>query len=562
MNGRSWIGVLGFFLIIGSYPALAKPAAGRGAVADFALVHGKIFTGNDASPWAEAVAASGGRIIAVGPDGEIRKLVGAETRVIDAGGRLVIPGLIDAHTHFSSGGRSLISLSFRGVRSIAKVREMVAAKIRELPAGTTIMGSEYDHTLFPGGRWPSKEDLDAVSPANPVVIRRVDGHSVWVNSLALKRAGITKSTKDPFGGEILRDKTTGEPTGILTESATGMIRTIGTGVRSTPEEDIVRALAHAAGLGLTGVHTDSSLPEMKIYRSLAGQGKLTLRVYAWLPAEGLDTYIRQGVGLGQGDEMLRVGFLKAFIDGTLGSGTALMFAPFSDEPGKLGLPQMPEAEFDAIVAKAHQYGFQTGTHAIGDKGVNWVLNAVEKARRAFGEKDLRHRIEHAQVIVPADIPRFQALGVIASMQPTHCTTDMRFCERRIGPERSGNAYVWRSLLKSGARMAFGSDWPVEPLDPMRGLYSAVARKNIEDDFPEGGWFPDQKLTMAEAIKLFTAGSAYASFEENLKGTLEPGKLADMVVLSRDLFTIQPREILETRAVCTILGGRVVFQKSD
>ena len=558
MNRKPWISVLGFFLALSLSQAYARQAT----EADFALVHGKVFTGSDSLPWAAAVAARDGRIIAVGTDLEIKKLVGPGTRVIDAGGRLVIPGLIDAHTHFSSGGRSLIGLSFRGVRSIARVREMIAAKIRELPPGAPVMGSEYDHSLFPGGHWPTKEDLDVVSPANPVVITRVDGHSVWVNSLALKRAGITKETKNPFGGEILQNQETGEPTGILTESATGMVRTAESGVRSTPEQDIVRALAHAAQLGLTGVHTDSNLWEMKIYRSLAERGELTLRVYAWLPAEGLDSYIKNGVRRGQGDAMVRVGFLKAFIDGTLGSGTALMFAPFSDEPGKIGLPQMPQADFDAFIAKAHENGYQTGTHAIGDKGVAWVLDAVEKARHRSGDRDLRHRIEHAQVIMPRDVPRFKELGVIASMQPTHCTTDMRFCETRIGRERSKNAYVWRSLLASGARMAFGSDWPVEPLDPMRGLYSAVTRKNIEDDFPDGGWFPEQKLTMAEAVGLFTAGAAYASFEEDLKGTLERGKLADMVVLSKDLFTIPAREILETRCVTTILGGRVVFQKAD
>ncbi|HEX2695705.1 MAG TPA: amidohydrolase [Acidobacteriota bacterium] len=528
--------------------------------ADLVLTHGKVFTANDAAPWAEAVAVTGGRIVAVGTDDDIERLIGPGTKVLDVRGKLVIPGLIDAHAHFASGGRSLIALSFRGVASIAKVQEMIAAKIRQLPAGALVSGSAYDHTLFPGGAWPTKEDLDKVSASNPVVIERVDGHSIWVNSLALKRAGITKETKDPFGGEILRDPKTGEPTGILTEAAAGLVRIPGPEVDSTPEKDIVRALEHAAGLGLTGVHTDSNFEETEIYRKLAGAGKLTLRVYAWLPAELLKDCIRNGVRQGQGDDMVRAGFLKAFIDGTLGSGTALMFAPFADEPGKFGLPQMPEADFDALVAEAHANGFQTGTHAIGDKGVNWVLNAVERAQRKFGKKDLRHRIEHAQVIAPGDLERFAALGVIASMQPTHCTTDMRFCEARIGKERSRGAYAWRSLLDKGARLAFGSDWPVEPLDPMRGLYSAVTRTNIEGGFPEGGWFPEQRLTMAEAIGLFTKGAAYASFEESVKGTLEPGKLADMVVLSKDLFTIAPREILTTEALVTILGGRIVFQR--
>lgn len=287
---------------------------------------------------------------------------------------------------------------------------------------------------------------------------------------------------------------------------------------------------------------------------------MTLRVYAWLPVEGLDSYIAKGTRRGQGDDLVRVGFLKLFIDGTLGSGTALLFAPFADDPAKTGLPQYPEEKFAALIAKAHENGYQTGTHAIGDKGVDWVLNAVEKAELSFGMKDLRHRIEHAQVIAPSDFARFKALGVIASMQPTHCTTDMRFCERRIGLERSKYAYAWRTLLDAGARIAFGSDWPVEPLDPMRGLYSAVTRKSIEFDVPEGGWFPEQKLTMAEAITLFTKGAAYASFEEGIKGSLEPGKLADLVIMSKDLFTVEPKEILTTEALTTILGGAVVYEK--
>jgi len=534
--------------------------AGQTEKADLIIKNAKVFTANDAGPWAEAVACKSGKIIAVGTERDIAKFAGPATKVLDVHGRLVIPGLIDAHTHFSSGGRSLISLSFRGVNTIAKVQEMVAAKIKGLAPGALVSGSKYDHTLFPGGNWPTKEDLDKVSPDNPVVIRRVDGHSIWVNSSALKRSGITRDTKDPFGGEIFRDPKTGEPTGILTEAATGMIRVSGDEVKSTPEQDILRGLEHAARLGLTGVHTDSDLTEIELYNKLKAEGRLSLRVYAWLPVEGLDSYIRKGIHQGQGDEMMCIGFQKVFIDGTLGSGTALMFAPFSDEPGKSGLPQMPEAELDALFEKAQAKGYQTGTHAIGDKGVNWVLNAVERARKKFGTKDLRHRIEHAQIIVPADVPRFQELGVIASMQPTHCTTDMRFCAQRVGQERSKSAYIWRTLLDNGAKIAFGSDWPVEPLDPMRGLYSAVTRKNIEGDFPEGGWFPEQRLTMEEAIKLFTSGSSYASFEEDIKGTLEPGKLADMVVLTKDLFTIAPKEILTTEAAYTILGGRIVFEK--
>ncbi len=528
--------------------------------ADFALINGKIFTVDKNDSFVEAIAVKEEKIIAIGSNKKIKKYIGKETHVLDVEGKLVIPGLIDAHLHFASGGQSLTTLTFRGVDSVKKIQEMIAAKIKTLPEGAPVFGSQYDHTLFPGGKWPTKEDLDKVSPNNPVVIRRVDGHSSWLNSLALKQSGITRDTLSPFGGEVHKDPQTGEPTGILKEAASSLIKVKGPRPRSLPDKNIARALKHASRLGLTGIHTSSSLKEIELYKSLKQNNKLNLRVYAWLPISGLDTYILKGIKQGQGDNMVRVGFQKIFIDGTLGSGTALMFEPFTDEPEKSGLSQMEEEKFYALVEKAHKNGYQIGVHAIGDKGSNWVLNAVERAQKKYGKKGLRHRIEHAQILIPEDIKRFKELGVIASMQPTHCTTDMRFCEQRIGKERSKGAYIWRTLLDNGASLAFGTDWSVEPLDPMRGLYSCVTRKNIEFDYPEGGWFPEQKLTMAQAIRYYTLGSAYASFEENIKGSLEVGKLADMVVLSKDLFTIEPKEILTTETVYTILGGKIVYEK--
>jgi predicted amidohydrolase YtcJ len=552
--------ILAFFIVF--VLSLSFAPAQPDNRADLVLVNGKIFTADDANPWAEAVAVRNGKILAVGTNAAIRKYAGSGTRLLDVQGRLVIPGLIDAHTHFVEGGKSLTSLTFRGVNSIAKIQEMVAAKIKELPPGTPVYGSQYDHTLFPGGNWPTKADLDKVSPQNPVIIERVDGHSVWVNSLALKQSRITKETPNPAGGEILKDRASGEPTGILTETATELLKVKGRVPESTLEQDILRGLAYAASLGLTGVGTSADFKELEAFRQVEREGRLTLRLYAWLPVEAMEACLEKGIRQGQGDDLLRTGFLKIFVDGTLGSGTALMLAPFTDEPGKSGLPQYPYPVFAALVDKAMANGFQIGVHAIGDKGVRWVLDAVEAAEKKHARRDLRPRIEHAQVVAPQDVPRFAELGVIASMQPTHCTTDMRFCERRIGTERSKNAYLWRTLLTSGAHLAFGSDWPVEPLDPMRGLYSAVTRKSIELDTPEGGWFPDQRLTMAEAIKAFTTGAAYASFDEGRKGQIRPGLLADMVVLSQDLFTIPAREILETKAVWTILGGKIVFHRES
>ncbi|MBD3290816.1 amidohydrolase family protein [candidate division KSB1 bacterium] len=500
--------------------------------------------------------------MAVGSNLMIDKYRTNETNVINAQGKLVIPGFIDAHCHFAAGGKALRTLSFRGIDSIYRVQQMIAAKVKELPPGAVIYGRNYDHTLFPDGEFPNRKHLDEVAPNNPVIIRRVDGHSCWVNSFVLNRAGIHRRTKDPFGGEIVKDKRTGIPTGILKESAMNLIdlEIYDTPNAKTTTKDIELAIEHAAELGITGVHTSAGLDELEIYKKLEAEGKLSLRVYAWQYLENLDTLIALGWRQGTGTEFLKVGFLKSYIDGTLGSGTALFFEPYNDDNSTSGLAQYPEAEFRNLIARAHERGYQTGTHAIGSKGVNWVLNAIESAQQLSGKKGLRHRIEHAQVVQEQDFARFAELDVIASMQPTHCTTDLRFCEQRIGKERSAGAYAWRTMQDNNVWLAFGTDWPVEPLDPMRGIYSAVTRKNIEGNFPIGGWFPEQRLTVHEALKYYTLGSAYASFEEEIKGSLAVGRLADIVILDKDIFTIDPGEILHTDVLTTIVDGKIVYQR--
>ncbi|UCC39219.1 MAG: amidohydrolase [Candidatus Aminicenantes bacterium] len=530
--------------------------------ADMALLNGKVFTEVSGNVFVEAAAIKDGKILSLGTTNEIKEFIDSSTHILDMEGKLVLPGFIDAHCHFASGGRSLTTLTFRGVNSVEKIQKMVATKVKELPEGAPIFGSQFDHTLFPGGKWPTKEDLDKVSLDNPVVIRRVDGHSVWINGLALRQSGITRRTKDPFGGEIIRNPTTSEPTGILKEAATRMVKVKGPRIQSTLEQDIERAMNHAVQLGLTGVHTSSSLEEIEIYKKLDEEGRLTLRIYAWLPIKKIDEYIEKGIKRGQGNDMVKVGFLKVYIDGTISSATALMFEPFSDEPSKSGLAQYEEEEFYALVEKAHRNGYQVGIHAIGDKGIHWALNAIEQAQRKHGKKGLRHRIEHSSIIHPQDIKRFHELGVIASMQPTHCTTDLSYCERRFGRERSERVYIWKTLLENRAVLAFGTDWAVEPLDPMRGLYSCVTRKSIEFDYPEEGWFAEQRLSIAEAIRYYTLGSAYASFEEDIKGSLREGTLADMVVLSKDLFTAETKEILTVQVLYTILGGKIVYQRQS
>jgi hypothetical protein len=529
--------------------------------ADFVLLNGKIYTADAQDRFVEAVAVKAGIIVDLGPSQKIENWIGPSTEILDAKRHLVTPGFIDAHCHFASGDKSLMTLSFRGVDSLKKIQEMVAEKVKDLPQGAPVFGSQFDHTLFPKQKWPCKEDLDEVSPHNPVVIKRIDGHSVWVNSMALEQSGIDRNSPDPFGGEIVRDSRTGEPTGILKETAAGLLKVQKPDNSSSPEEDIKRGLEHAASLGITSIHTAAGLDQLEIYKQLDQQGYLTLRVFGWLPYKDIDVCIKRGIRQGVGDDKVKTGFLKIFVDGTISSSTALLFEPFSDEPDKSGLPQHKKEELNALVEKAHKYDFQVGMHAIGDKAIHWALNAVEQAQQKHGSKGLRHRIEHVSVLHLDDVLRFRALGVIPSMQPTFCTTDLMYCEQRFGKDRCRGVYVWKSLLESGSILAFGTDWPVEPLDPMRGLYSCVTRKSIDFGVPENGWFPGQCLKMAEAIKYYTFGSAYAAREEDVKGTLEKGKLADMTVLSKDLFTVDPEDILSTKVLYTILGGKIVFRRN-
>ncbi|MEZ5010783.1 MAG: amidohydrolase [Bacteroidales bacterium] len=388
-----------------------------------------------------------------------------------------------------------------------------------------ILGGHWEHEMFTNRQWRTKELIDAVSPDNPVMLRRTDGHSVLVNSFVLRNSGITKNTPDPFGGEIQKDPVTGEPTGILKESAMRLLKYGAVEVERTPEEMAARelegyllALEDARELGITSIQIPGPA-DWDMYINLMAEGKLTCRldIGAVLTDDSLRlaAYSEMRDSFPAEGDWLRFGYLKGFMDGTLGSATALMFEPFEDEPDKTGLPQMTYEELESKVVAADAAGFQIGIHAIGTKANNWILNAYQKAAEANGTRDSRHRSEHAQILTEQDIPRFAQLGVIASMQPTHCITDKRFCEKRIGLERSRGAYAWRSLLASGAKIAFGTDYSVEPLNPMEGLYAAVTRKDRLGE--EGdGWFPEEKLTMEEAIELYTLGASYAQFMERGK----------------------------------------------
>lgn len=537
-------------------------------MADMVIINGKILTIDIDKPYCEALAIRGEMIIAAGSNKEILKYSGGEdTKIVDAEGRLVIPGFNDAHAHFGPLNPDYVELRYTTDPSV--ITEKVKAQVKKSKPGQLIRGGHWEHEMFIDKQWPAKELIDEAAPDNPVILSRADGHSALVNSYVLRESKITKDTPDPFGGEIQRNPITGEPTGILKETAMDLIKTGATIDIRSPEEEAERkwqgyllALKEARELGVTSIQIPGSA-DFGAYEKLMAEGQLTSRIDIGKALTGDESVLMEYKTLSEkypgSGNWLRFGYLKAFIDGTIGSGTALMFEPFTDNPSTSGLAMMPYEEFENMVVAADRVGFQIGVHAIGDKGNNWVLNAYEKAMKVNGKRDSRHRNEHAQTLIESDIPRFAELGVIPSMQPTHCISDKKFCEKRIGKERSAGAYAWRSLIEAGSVLAFGTDYQVEPLNPMEGLYAAVTRKERSGEEGEG-WFPEQKLTMEEAIKYYTWGAAYAQFMEDRKGILKPGYLADIVILDKDLLTIPESEIMKTRVDYTITGGKLVFDR--
>lgn len=541
-----------------------------GPPADLVVMNAKIVTIDKSNPRAQAVAVIDEEIIAVTSNNAIRKYIEeGTTKVIDAGGRLMIPGLNDAHAHYGPLNPDYIELRYITDPNI--ITERVRERVAQVQPGQLISGGHWEHEMFDNKEWPTKELIDSVAPNNPVALSRTDGHSVLVNSYVLRASGITKDTPDPPGGEIQRDPVTGEATGIFKEAASGLLNYGAVRVRRTPEEEAARReqgweamLELTRSLGVTSIqHPGGGSAET--YQRMMDEGRLTVRVDVagrlTDSEEQLRRYDELRMRYPKEGNWIRFGMLKGFIDGTLGSGTMMVFRPFDDEPDKTGLPQMPYDELEHRVVASDAMGFQIGIHSIGPKANYWILNAFETARLVNGERDSRHRSEHAQILIDSDIPRFAELGVIASMQPTHCITDKRFCEKRIGAERSRGAYAWRRLLDAGAKIAFGTDYSVEPLDPLEGLYASVTRKDRLGE-PGDGWFPDQKLTMEEAIELYTLGSAYAQFMEDRKGMIREGYLADMVIFNNDLMTIPHDEIMKARVDYTIVGGKVVYRRED
>jgi predicted amidohydrolase YtcJ len=525
------------------------------------IINAKVHTMDPSQPIAEAVAVYGNRIMAVGSTREIKKLAASNTRVIDAKGQLVLPGFNDSHVHFMSGGFQLSSVDLRDANS----PQEFAARIRRFadkPAkGKWITGGDWDHERWPDAQLPTKELVDRYTPDTPVFVNRLDGHMALANSLALKLANITRETRDPPGGIIVRDAKTGEPTGILKDAAQSFVWK----VIPPPgfEEKLSAAHAainHAASLGVTSVQDMSAGADVSVYQALLDRGELKTRIYAVWPLPRWERLAQTGVRAHFGSAMLRTGGLKGFADGSLGSTTALFFEPYQDAPNTSGIAadeMFPEGAMLERVRGADRAGLQVIIHAIGDRANDSILSIYERVEKENGGRDRRFRIEHAQHLRPQDIPRFARDHIIASMQPYHAIDDGRWAEKRIGHERAKTTYAFRALLDSGATLAFGTDWTVAPLDPLLTIYAAVTRRTLDGKHPNG-WIPEQKISVEEAVRAYTVGSAFAEFQENEKGTITPGRLADLVILSRDIFQIDPKEIEKVKVAMTIMDGRVVY----
>jgi predicted amidohydrolase YtcJ len=533
--------------------------------ADLVIVNANVHTLDKARPLVEAVAVYGNRITAVGTSAEIRKLAGATTRIIDARGALVLPGFNDAHVHFIDGGSHLASVQLRDAASPADFAERIRQFAAKTPKGRWITGGDWDHERWPGAPLPTKELIDKFTPDHPVFVNRLDGHMSLANSAALKLAGVTRETKDPDGGLIVRDPQTGEPTGVLKDAAMSFVNAKIPDASFDEKLDAARAATeHAASLGVTSVQDMSAGNDVGVLQTLASRGELKTRIYAVSPLPQWERLARTGMRAVFGGDMLRVGGLKGFADGSLGSTTALFFEPYVDAPatrGLLGDEMFPEGEMLKRVEGADRAGLQVMIHAIGDSANDQILSIYERVTKSNGARDRRFRIEHAQHIRTQDIPRFGRGGVIASMQPYHAIDDGRWAEKRIGHQRARTTYAFRTLLDTGAHLAFGTDWYVAPLNPMLGIYAAVTRRTTDDKNPQG-WIPEQKITVEEAVRAYTAGSAYAEFAEHNKGTLTPGKLADIVILSQDIFRINPVEIERTKVRMTIMDGKVVYEEKS
>jgi len=527
------------------------------------FLHGRIYTNDPQHPWASAMAVREGRIICAGGLEQVMLECGGggdNVETVQLAGHFVMPGFNDAHVHLGSAAADMLAIRLNGSASIDELQKRVADAVATHKQGEWITGSGWDHTLWPDNKFPNKQQLDAIAPKNPVLLTHISGHIAVANSLALKLAEITKDTPNPKGGEFERAED-GELTGLLKEGPA--IKLVEQYVPDpSPDErrrGIELVLADAAKNGVTSVQDNSDWDDFLVYRDLREEGKLTVRITEWLH---FTTALRELQNMrsegGVSDPWLKTGALKMVTDGALGSRTAAMAAPYSDDPSASGILIMDPDKLRQMAIERDNAGFQIAFHAIGDRANHVALDVFEAVAKANGPRDRRDRIEHAQVVAPDDFPRFAQLNVIASMQPSHQTSDMRWADQRLGPDRVKGAYAWATMQKNGVRLAFGTDYDVEPISPFRGLYACVTRE-LPDGGPQGGWQPQEKISLDDCIRAYTTGSAYAQFEEGRKGQLKPGQYADFIVLSNDLTKVPPSEYLKTRVLRTVVGGRTVYQ---
>ena len=535
--------------------AQTRPAA------DLIIQNARIWTVDPSLPEAESVAILGDRIVAVGSNQQVDAWHGPQTRVVDAAGKRLLPGFNDAHVHFTDGGAQLDSVELNDATSPQEFARRIGERATKTTKGEWVLGGDWDETKWSPAELPTKELIDAVTPAMPVAVNRYDGHMVLANSLALKLAGITAQTPDPTGGVIVRDKQ-GNPTGALKDAAEDLLfKAVPPPSHDQRRHAIERALEHAASLGVTSVqHMNPDYADIAIYSELLDEGKLTTRIYAAPLITQVDDQVKIGIRRAFGGPYLRIGAVKAYSDGSLGSTTAYFFEPYSDQPGNRGLlsdEMHPLSLMQDRMMRADAAGLQICTHAIGDAGISAILDIYAAIEKEHGSRDRRWRIEHSQHLAVKDFDRFAQLHVIASVQPYHAIDDGRWAEGRIGHDRASRTYAFRTLLNHGVRLAFGTDWDVAPLNPMLTLYAATTRATLDGKNPDG-WFPEQKLTIKEAIEAYTMGSAYAEFQESEKGSITPGKLADMVLLSDDVLSIDPVKIRDVKVFKTWVGGKLTY----
>jgi len=562
------------WLLLFTFLAHSLQAQSPQSTADSVLLHGRIYTLDIKHPWAEALAIRNGKILAVGSDREISRLRGTSTKVIDAKGRLVLPGFTDCHVHFMEGSLLLQQIFLNGVKSIPEIQSRVKAYAATHPDESWLLGRGWNYPVFAPSGMPDKKYLDEIVPDRPVYLDGFDGHSWWANSKALEIAHITKDTPEPPGGSFVRDPKTGEPTGAIKEDAADAIirRAIPEPNHEQKLKTLLAGIELANRLGVTRVHGLTEIDALRddlhnvdLIQELQRDGKLTLRFYLAYridPPEVSKQQLREIVEARDHyhDDWIAAGAVKFFMDGVIETHTAAMLAPYSDDSSLSGQLFWDIERYKKGVAELDRRGIQVFTHAIGDRAIRTALDGYEHAAQVNGTKDARHRIEHIEDVSADDIPRFGKLGVIASMQPLHAYPDddtLKAWAPNVGPERAQRAWAWHSIQAAGGVLAFGSDWPVVTLSPWKGLQNAVTRQTTEGE-PKGGWIPSERISLADAIKGYTLNAAFAGHREKTEGSLEPGKLADLIVISQDLFKVDPMKIGETKVLLTMVGGRVVY----